>query len=316
MHKPRIAVLLSAHNGAAFVDMQLRSLFVQETAGDLTIFVRDDGSSDDTVSIVERYADRDLRIRLYQEPHLGYVGSFLDLVRIVSEAEDLLGEFDYFAFCDQDDVWLPGKLSAAIKALSKEECGRPLLWACRSMLADETLRPLRGGTQRNLRGISFYNTMVQNIAHGHNQVLNRALFLKLCREELELSQIYAHDMWIMNLAAVYGQVIFEDMPRTLYRQHRGNELGFGKGKVSWALARIQRARGGELRQIVRQMWYFTHVHGRSLTREERREILRFFTSQGSLSERLRYALRMKFYRQRISESIAMRVMYVLGMYRP
>ena len=322
----RMAVMLSSHNGAEFIAAQIGSILKQEARCAVALFIRDDGSEDDTVRIVRGFIEDPeggTEIILREGENTGYVRSYLSLLQIVREEEEKRGfRFDYYAFCDQDDVWLSGKIDAAAAALAQEENASPdgktvpVLWACRSALADEELHPTGGATQQDLRGMPFYNTIVQNIAHGHNQFFNRALFDMLLADaaKADLGEIYAHDMWLTNLASVYGKIVFDDTPRTLYRQHRNNELGFGKGILSWTVTRIRRALGGETRRIARQMRYFCRLHGEDLTKEERAEMLRFFRDGKCLLTRARYAARMKLFRQRRSESLALRVLYVLGAY--
>lgn len=92
---PSVAVVMSTYNGEKYVREQLDSVLGQDY-GNVSVFVRDDGSSDDTVGMLEPY-EREGRIQLQRGKNAGVVRSFFSLL------EEVCGRFDYVAFCDQDD---------------------------------------------------------------------------------------------------------------------------------------------------------------------------------------------------------------------
>src|SRR5438034_9899284 len=105
MSSPRINVLLSTYNGERYLGEQLQSLWKQ-TCQDFTVLVRDDGSTDGTVSLLRKAAvERPGRIQFITdgESRLGPRDSFAKLMAAASAP--------YYAFCDQDDHWLPDKLA-------------------------------------------------------------------------------------------------------------------------------------------------------------------------------------------------------------
>ena len=118
---PSVNILLSVYNGEKYLAAQLDSLFAQ-TYQNITIYVRDDGSEDDSLSIVRRYMQKSLSepgIRMIlleneEKRNLGYMESFWTLLRESGSA-------DYYAFCDQDDYWLPEKVEKGVAALEKED---------------------------------------------------------------------------------------------------------------------------------------------------------------------------------------------------
>ena len=103
----KIAVLLSTYNGEKFLSVQLESLLAQKDV-DLTIFVRDDGSSDTTPNVLVQFAAQHNNIHLRLEKNIGVIASFFDLMTTVDD------DFDYYALADQDDYWLPEKLISAV----------------------------------------------------------------------------------------------------------------------------------------------------------------------------------------------------------
>lgn len=112
----KAAVLMSTYNGARFIREQLDSILDQTGEFELDLWVRDDGSTDGTKDILNDYESRGL-LRWYTGENLGPAQSFLDLVRRT------LG-YDWYAFADQDDFWMPEKLSWALETLEKIDAAR------------------------------------------------------------------------------------------------------------------------------------------------------------------------------------------------
>ena len=109
-----VEVLLSTFRSGPYLSQQLDSVWSQDYP-DVALVVRDDGSDDGTAIHVERCLAGRTRARFIAGDHTGAGKSFLALLREVSPATV------YAAFCDQDDVWLPGKLSAAVKVLQGQQ---------------------------------------------------------------------------------------------------------------------------------------------------------------------------------------------------
>ena len=109
---PRVAVLLATYNGGRYIAEFLDSLLAQ-TLLPACVYVRDDGSRDDTLAIVARYQGRLAINVLPAGPRLGPGLSFMTLLQAASP------DYDLFAFADQDDRWLAPKLARASAALAR-----------------------------------------------------------------------------------------------------------------------------------------------------------------------------------------------------
>ena len=110
--KPKVAVLMSAYNGEKYISEQINSI-LQQTYQNLVLYIRDDGSSDNTVSILEEY-ERQKKIVLIQGENLGFINSFFDVMKKCETA-------DYYAWCDQDDIWIPDKIERAVEKLEENK---------------------------------------------------------------------------------------------------------------------------------------------------------------------------------------------------
>ena len=214
-----VAVILSTYNGERFLDAQLDSIMAQRGVTPI-VFARDDGSRDGTRKILARREEAHPGIRFINRDsseNLGIRDSFLAALRHARDAEP---EMQWFAFADQDDVWLPDKLAAGVGMLA--EIQGPALYYGNKRFVDQDLNPIRD------EHIRFYNDVYEafwaNLASGCTMVFNRHL-AELALRETPADNVY-HDAFIYRLAKAAGAGIrFDEKPHILYRQHGDNDVG-------------------------------------------------------------------------------------------
>lgn len=218
-HGHSVAILLGTYNGERFLEAQLNSLESQ-TVRDWKLYVGDDGSTDATLDIIHRYqmkwgADK---IQCRAGPQKGFAQNFLSL------ACDPSIKADYYAFCDQDDVWLPEKLSVAIKHIAQESSpGQLYAYGGRTTYTDEKLKPI-GVSPLFVFPRTFRNALIQSIAGGNTMVFNQAT--KTLLEKVGLVPTPSHDWWLYQLVTGAGGVMYYDpRPHILYRQHDRSLVG-------------------------------------------------------------------------------------------
>ncbi|MBC7678996.1 MAG: glycosyltransferase family 2 protein [Pseudorhodobacter sp.] len=224
--RPLVEVLLSTYDGGRYVREQVESVLAQ-THDHLSLTVRDDGSSDDTLARLAEVDDARLTVR--QGGNLGLPWAFF---RLIDESSD---DADLWALCDQDDVWLPHKLQRAVARLDGVK--GPALYCARVAVVDEDLRPLYLH-ELPCRGPSFANALVQNIALGCTVVVNREA-RDLLRGRWP-RECVMHDAWAYLVVAGCGTVVYDHEPVVLYRQHGRNSVGMGRGPVSRLAGRVRR----------------------------------------------------------------------------
>ncbi len=208
-------MLLSTFNGERYLEMLLESLYRQRGAA-AEIFVRDDGSSDGTLDILRR-EEEEGRLRWYGGKNLGPARSFLALLRSAPERE-------WYAFCDQDDVWLEDKLVRALESLRSADRTKGALYYGRPRLTDAQLRPLPPTKRALERMTTFSSSLVASNATGCTMVFNYAL--RRIVDQTTPGYVYMHDDWVHKLCLLSGGRLFfdEDVP-LLYRQHWDNYIG-------------------------------------------------------------------------------------------
>lgn len=219
--RQRITILLCTFEGGAHLEAQLQSYLIQ-TYEAWDLWVSDDGSRDGTWAILEQFQkDHGLGrdIRLLKGPQQGGTANFLTLLCHPDLPQGPV------ALSDQDDVWLPDKLSRAITALAR---AAPIaLYGAQSLHCDAALRVI-GRSRRMSYAPSFGNALVQNIVSGHSATLS-AGGLELVRRA-GVQVVPFHDWWLYQLiAGAGGDVVIDSEPVLFYRQHAANTMGAHRG---------------------------------------------------------------------------------------
>jgi glycosyltransferase involved in cell wall biosynthesis len=239
-NESRIAILLATYNGEKYLDEQIRSLFAQ-TYHDFVIIARDDNSRDRTPDILARWAaERPERFTLVADGlgNLGFLGNFSRLMELC--------DAPYFAFCDQDDVWLPHKIERLMNEVRRLErefgASTPILVHSDVRLVDATLREIAPSFFRHMQieaavGRRLDRLIVKNIVTGCASMGNRALLTLACPIPAALPY---HDWWLALIAASCGELRTIPDVTVLYRQHGRNEAGAGdfRPRTLWGARHI------------------------------------------------------------------------------
>jgi glycosyltransferase involved in cell wall biosynthesis len=277
---PHVQVLLATYNGRTYLPELLDSIFGQ-IGVDVEVLARDDGSDDGTLDVLADYASRH-RLVAHAGGHLGVVPGYFWLLERASPGAD------YVALADQDDVWLPDKLSRAITLLGDAHDPTPAMYCSRLTLVTADLRVL-ACSQGAPRGPSFENSLVQNIAPGCTIVLNRAARTELLRGLPRIAAM--HDWWIYQVIAGLGRVVYDDESRILYRQHRDNVVGAAHTWLGGVAVRAKRLFQRRLRPFrTPQLHELERIHGARLPALARAALRRCLDAEHEPRERLQLAL--------------------------
>lgn len=231
-----VTVLLATHDGAVHLPQQLDSVARQDGV-EWSLLWHDDGSRDGTAALLAEWAagidGRAWQARGLPAGRLGAAGSFMALLDAAGDGPG------HYAFCDQDDVWLPGKLARAAAALATLPPDLPALYCTRQRLVGPGLEP-RGLSPLPQRPLGLRNALVQNVATGCTVVLN-APARALLRAAAPVPAGSFHDWWsYLLVAAAGGAVLYDPEPSLLYRQHPGNLVGAEAGFLTRARRALRR----------------------------------------------------------------------------
>lgn len=208
----QVAVLMSTYNGEKYLQEQIESVLTQKNVL-VRLIVRDDGSTDSTRSILQKY-ERQGALTLILGKNIGWRQSFMELVYNAPTA-------DYYAFCDQDDVWLPEKLYTAVSTMENvKEGGIPLLYG--SNLFYYKNCKIEGKLKLNAN-YSKQSSLVRTLTCGCTLVFDGNLQKLL--EQNRSGYVEAHDSWVFMTALYLGKVIYDPNAYILYRQHDNNQIG-------------------------------------------------------------------------------------------
>lgn len=307
MNPKKIVVLLSTYNGEQYLEEQLESILWQKTEYQVDLLIRDDGSDDGTMEILKAYEEKYApHISVLYEENIGYIKSFFELIQ---KAEG----YDYYALSDQDDVWLEDKIETAVTRCEACAYEGPLLYGSSSFLVNDQLE-IMGETQKDLKGVTWDNLLIQNFFPGHTQVFNDAL-CQLLKDDIDCSKIYVHDFWITYMAFLFGKATFDNQSHTLYRQHGTNTVGFGRNRLEWIRERIKRVGKSDNKKIAEQIRYFYEKYQTVMDDELKEKIELFISSQASFFRRFIYICKTPLYRQRNFETFLFKILYLLGGYK-
>ena len=210
--------MLSTYNGERYLHHQLVSV-LEQVEVDVTILIRDDGSSDRTISEILKMQDINSQIHLLKGGNYGCVYSFTALI---NEANDKYQNYDYYAFCDQDDVWLPNKLHAAIEKLKEMDGKEPCLYLGSYQMVDSNLNEIP--TVHKKPSLDMVSAFVSNPATGCTMVFNKKLLEAVVSKRPDY--MIMHDYWMYLVClALGGEIYYDPTPYMLYRQHDHNVIG-------------------------------------------------------------------------------------------
>ena len=219
----KVVVLMSTYNGEKFIREQIDSILCQTGEFDLKLWVRDDGSKDATQEILQEYAQKG-KLQWYTGENLGAAHSFMDLVLKCKE-------FDYYAFADQDDYWMPTKVQTGVNALKKEDNKIPALYFANAELVGSTLESLGRNVYVSTPRTDFETLCCAGGYLGCTMIFNSALAKKI-QEKTMPEKLLMHDFYIAVLcSALDGNIIYDSMSYMKYRQHGNNVIGVSKGSV-------------------------------------------------------------------------------------
>lgn len=215
-----VDILMATYNGERFVADQIRSLLEQEYPH-IHIFIRDDGSTDGTLSILEEFAGRyPEKITLIQDgrKNLGATQNFAALMEHSTAS--------YICFSDQDDIWMKDKVQWMMGIMEKTEKkhpGVPVYVFSDLSVADAemniTHRSLNQKDGLSPRRIATHQLLMQNVPYGCATMINRELLLK----SLPIPQeALLHDHWMALVASLFGKIAYIDEPLVLHRIHDNN----------------------------------------------------------------------------------------------
>jgi len=318
-----VAICISTYNGENYIEEQLNSLLGQ-TYENITIIIRDDGSTDSTVDIIRKIIDNNSsskKIILHSDlkGNLGFGASFTEIMK----ASEGYGDFSYFSFCDQDDKWLPDKIFSAVERIQAEEMiydsgeysadKHPVLYTCSYFLGDSNLNYsfAEDISNRLLPSSAFMNQFFESSYLGFTMVFNKSL-KKLAFDKVNF-KLSSHDKWMSAVALGMGaKIIVDNTPRAIYRRHGSTVSSCNQSlvsKMSWRFNKV--LKGDYCHQIKELLWHYKDIFYPELYSTDNGHFLEIFTRNYAFGRvcKILYPRRL---RRSISGEIMLRAMIAIG----
>ena len=219
----KIKILLACYNGEKYISTQLDSI-INQSYSNWELLISDDGSSDNTLSIIKEFCAKDNRIYIINES-LTKQGACQNFGNLLKTALDI--EWDFVMFADQDDFWYENKIQLTLDSMldGGNSSKVPKLVYTDFEYADDELNPLPKETDNNIsawKEPNLQRLLAQNNIYGCTMMINRSL-----AEKASPIPVFAenHDYWITMVAALIGEIVHLKKRTILYRQHSNNVSG-------------------------------------------------------------------------------------------
>lgn len=218
-----ISVCMALHNGEEFLRQQIDSILPQLAADD-EVVISDDGSCDNSLSIVESYADKRLKIIIFRQLKKQKHSNVYAAKNFENSIKSAKG--DYIFLCDQDDIWMPTKVAACLEQLKKYDLVQHNL-----LEVDNDMKSL-GLHFKN--GFQFNNYFIKgNSYHGCAIAFRREIIDYILPFP---SNLALHDYWIGMLTEIKGKVKYIDEPLMYYRLHGKNISQYNSNSLLYKIS--------------------------------------------------------------------------------
>lgn len=301
MENKKVKVLLSAYNGEKYIVQQIDSILGQ-TYKNIELYVRDDGSKDDTLKALEPY-EKSGRIHLEKGSNVGFVDSFFWLV-------EHAGDADYYAFSDQDDVWFPNKIEMALERLAGFDDNKPVLYFSNYDFYDGELN-FKAHREGQKPKMCFRNSMVDCVSLGFNSVFNKKAH-DLTVEKMP-QRFTGHDWWMYMLCIGLGEVVYDERPTVKYRRHNNNVSDGGDSFLKFQIWRFKRFfLNGYFHKIHEQIKEFGELHGNELSVSDQKELVMLAKDGFHPLNTLCKVFYPRYFRQHIVDEVFIRLVMLIG----
>lgn len=299
-----VCVLLSTYNGEKYLQEQIESLLRQKEV-ELTILARDDGSKDSTLNILKEYSEKYSFFKFYEGTNIKPAKSFFDLIVNAPES-------DYYAFCDQDDVWDDDKLSAAVDMLEHQDDSKPNMYYSNLRIVDQDLNFFRLSHETPSIQDSKYSCLTEDMATGCTVVFNKktAEYVKSGTPEY----CSMHDTWIYMICKFFGTTVYDFDAHISYRQHGNNVVGtyLGKKTTDIYIKRIKRLFDRNLQPRYNNAQNFYRTFSEKLNEIDREKVLEIVEYKNSIADKWKLLTDKEIHASSKSREIRYRGLIILG----
>lgn len=223
-----VLILMSTFNGGLRIKRQVNDILNQEGVS-TTLLIRDDGSEKETISLLKDLKEHNSnRIVLILGENMGYKKSFHALLQ-----SKYAHKYDYYGFSDQDDVWMPDKLSTCIGMMEADDWKGPKLSHCSALAVDNKLQMRKEQERRVDKPLNHKNAFATECFQGCAMVWNQDC-MELIQRHTVNDPTISHDYWVGLIGYLFGKVYFCREPKFYHIRYNNSVSSDGnvnKGRM-------------------------------------------------------------------------------------
>lgn len=237
-----VLIMMATYNGEIYLKKQIDSI-ISQTYKNWKLIIQDDGSTDKTLSIIDNYCHKDKRI-IKENNTSSFHGPYINFNSLANKCKNI-ESYDYYMFCDQDDIWDDNKIEWCVKIGNKNNKDKPFLYYANMRIIDGNDNLIGRSVNESL-GMQYTNPTTTLFAYkvwGCNCFMNKAAFysVPLLDFKYEKYRILCHDNLYAKFAAFLGKIVYEDNCLMSYRRHSSNASsseGYSKYSIKRVTKRI------------------------------------------------------------------------------
>ena len=293
----KVAVLVSTYNGEKYIASQIDSI-INQTYKNIDIYVRDDLSCDTTLKILKQYKKKKKIFLVKSYNHLGYPESFYALMKQIKS-------YDYYSFCDQDDVWEIDKIEIAVNYLNRSSAAVPTLFFSNYEVTDANLKHIRTSIGPNKK-LDFRYSLFSSLGLGFTYVFNDTT-RKLILDNRSIKNI-TKDVWIGMLVSAFGVVYFDKRSCAKHRRNSGSYSSLDTTFISIQKDRFRKFFKDNGFQSIRDiMEEFYMMFYNTLKNTDRKKMELFL--YGNRFQKFFYPYRLRY---DLRDELMLRIIFLLG----
>ncbi len=234
----KVRIMMATYNGEKYIREQIESI-ISQTYPNWSLIIQDDGSKDGTWAILEKYRDQDKRIFIRKSTEAKH-GAYYNFHSIANQEKQSEDSFDYYMFCDQDDVWYGDKIEKMLSMISRVSDDRAVFGYADMKIMDENGSVISESICQT-EGLQFINNIslfFSHIIYGCNTIMNKKAFLAVPQIDTfdESVRILSHDNLYAKFSGLFGEVVYLPDQLMSYRRHSNNvtskhEYGYGLKRI-------------------------------------------------------------------------------------
>lgn len=239
-YSKKIAILLATYNGENYIKDQINSLIKQKISGNISLFISDDGSTDKTILIIKKLV-KNTKIKIKKILHVNFKSPFLNFLNLI---QNVPSSYDYYFFCDQDDVWLENKLKISTKKIDR---GYDLFISDLYKINDHDLEKNKNNLivyfKKNLKQSFDYNKrnflffLNNNCINGNVMALSKKLFYNFKKDKILYN--YSHDHLLLLYSFLLDYKIFFSKKKLIAHRLHNNNYSLSNTFVKRFISRIK-----------------------------------------------------------------------------